>query len=138
MLPPPDGAHNEGDWRLEVGIPRDAPLLPARNSAGDFEGARDGRFAAVADEYFDLAWFDHQVPHFVEEADVARAEAELHRLRFAGFERHPLEAAQAADRLLDRGDRVVDVELDHLIARHTAFVLHVGAHFDHTVLGHRR
>src|ERR1700729_1656250 len=110
------------------------PETPSRaTSAGHFEGARQRRFAAVADEHFDLARFDDQVPHFVVEADVAGTEAELHRLRFARFERHPLEAAQPADRLLDRGDRIVDVELDPLVTGDRAFVLHVGTHFDHTV-----
>ena len=67
---------------------------------------------------------------FVVEADIGRAEPEFGRLRLPRFEADPLEPARAADRLGDARDRVVDVELDGVVAGFAAGVGDVGGDFD--------
>ena len=64
----------------------------------------------------DPARLDDEPPAVVVEAEVALVEGEADRLLLARIERHPLEAAQAADRLRDARHGVVDVELGHVVA----------------------
>ena len=64
----------------------------------------------------DPARLDDEPPAVVVEAEVALVEGEPDRLLLARVERHPLEPAQAADRLRDARHGVVDVELGHVVA----------------------
>ena len=116
-------------WAMALGVHalvsvgfRRAPALCALEAA-HAERLLHVRGRAVAAVDVDLPRLDDEPPAVVVEAEVALVEVERHRLLLARIERHPLEAAQAAHRLRDARDRVVDVELRHVV---TGAVARVG------------
>src|SRR6478672_687298 len=90
--------------------------------SGDSEGGLLIGVRAVARVDLDLARLHDELPIVVVKAEVALVERERDRFLFALGERQALEAAQAAHRLRETRNGVVDVELRHVIAGTSAGV----------------
>src|SRR4051794_31200492 len=88
----------------------------------DGEGVLHVGSRAVARVDLDHSRLHDELAAVVVEAEVALVERERDRLRLALAERDALEAAQPPNRLRDARDRVVDVQLGHVVTRTVARV----------------
>src|SRR4029453_350029 len=109
---------------------RQTPGRPGRVAGGpresltNREGLRQLSVRARAGVDVDLARFDDELATVVVEAEAALVEPERNGLRLARIQRDTLEPAQAAHRLRDAGNRVVDIELHDLVAGAATCVRH--------------
>src|SRR3954453_9414629 len=94
-------------------------------TARDLERLGQLRLRSVARVDVDLTGLADLPPAVVGEAPVALVEGERDGLLLTGCERHALEAAQPPHRLGEARHRIVDVELDDLVALGPGDVLHV-------------
>src|SRR5688500_17668409 len=86
----------------------------------------------------DAPGFDEPLAAGTKERELLRREAEGDALARARGQLDALEAAQLEHRPRHARDRVADIELHHLVARHAARVLHGDRQVDAFARTHRR
>src|SRR5690606_14731122 len=96
------------------------------------------RVRSAADHQLDLAGLDLPAAPDAPQGDMLGAQGEADEPGLSWCERHAAEAAQLLDRARHRGERIANVELDHLLAGAAAGIGHRHGHGHLAAIGRDR